>query len=572
MKKFTPKLLLAFCLIVLYHGGCSNYNEEEGCHYAPSDFTCNYRPDYGTVTIKVSTPPDNSPVPIWVYRGNVDDGELIFQDYVTEFPYKLYDVQNGKISVKAGYIVSFKGEPKESGRRIDGGELKPETKEYCEGTCYREGELTLDVHWPNDELTKLLSGDEFDEPLCENAPSDYTCNYRPDYGTVTIYGSTPPDNSPVPIWLYRGNVDDGELILQEYVTEFPFKLYDVQNGKISIKAGYVVSDDNGGEVSAREVDNGELEPTSKEFCEGICYREGELTLDIQWKSDNPTELLSGDEFEDQPPCHYESSGYTCDSSPGYGTVTIYGSTPPDSTPVPVRVYKGNVHDGELIFQDYVTEFPYKLYDVENGKITVSAGYIISYNEGAPEPAFRIEDGELAPLSKEFCEGICYKQGELTLDVHWPNDEISELLSGDEFDEPPVPSCENAPSHYDCGGQIPDSGTLTIIISMPPDSAVPVWIFAGDIENGNIIREFIADKEQYEITLPNGPYSAKASYKVQWNETISTANEIKEAEIWDVEGTFCEGTCFRRGTATLDLQTLTGEDMELISGAADLMDQ
>ena len=117
---------------------------EEGCTkgYKPRDCV-ETRPSGGSLIIQVTIDGMNPRVPIAVYFGDVENNILAFVDTL-DITSVTYYIENGDYSVKATYHAVIDGSPA-TVYSIDGGDLSPSSTEYCDGTCYGEGTLTLDA-------------------------------------------------------------------------------------------------------------------------------------------------------------------------------------------------------------------------------------------------------------------------------------------------------------------------------------------------------------------------------------------------------------------------------------------
>ena len=132
------------CLIVLI-GLTSLAGCDESCedgNYKPND--CNENePVQGDITIKVTINEMNPEVLIEFFFGDVEENIFYFSDTLDteEVHYKL---NNNDYSVRAKYKAIVNGQLA-TVYSIDGGQLSPFKTDYCDGTCYEEGVLSLNA-------------------------------------------------------------------------------------------------------------------------------------------------------------------------------------------------------------------------------------------------------------------------------------------------------------------------------------------------------------------------------------------------------------------------------------------
>ncbi len=142
MKAFIKVILLSAVLVVCLNSVCPKYDEEEDCYHAPLGCKT-YAPTVGTMTIKVSKTLDDSPVRVWLYAGYIEDSTLVDTFLISGTDYTI-PRSNGVYSARARYLTKIGGENKFF-NAVDGGSLQEESEEYCEGTCYESGSITLDL-------------------------------------------------------------------------------------------------------------------------------------------------------------------------------------------------------------------------------------------------------------------------------------------------------------------------------------------------------------------------------------------------------------------------------------------
>ena len=135
---------LAVVVLAVLAGAASCDNSEEGCTkgYRPPDCV-ETRPSGGSLIIQVTIDGMNPRVPIAVYLGDVENNIVAFVDTL-DVTFVTYYIENGDYAVKATYRATIDGSLA-TVYSIDGGNLSPSSTEYCDGTCYGEGSLTLDA-------------------------------------------------------------------------------------------------------------------------------------------------------------------------------------------------------------------------------------------------------------------------------------------------------------------------------------------------------------------------------------------------------------------------------------------
>ncbi|MFW5775167.1 MAG: hypothetical protein ACOCW2_02660 [Chitinivibrionales bacterium] len=153
MKKLSRFPALLAMVFVCLNSTCLDDNEE--CTHAP--YWCDHsKPSYGLVTIEISRPRDNSPVPVSIYRGDIEDSVMVKSLLLREDTYS-FSLPDERYSARARYITIIDS-AQAIVNAIDGGTLEAESEEYCEGYCYTEGTLTLDLVL-KDGLVPLRGGD-----------------------------------------------------------------------------------------------------------------------------------------------------------------------------------------------------------------------------------------------------------------------------------------------------------------------------------------------------------------------------------------------------------------------------
>jgi len=133
-------LALLGILVVLIGPSCTEDECTDG--YKPVDCV-EARPAEGTLRVQLSIDGLNPAVPVVVYSGTIEQNNVVFTDTLRVTPVE-YRLPNGRYAVRARYR-SVMGRDTVTLYAIDGGLLEEASTDYCDGTCYREGVLSLDV-------------------------------------------------------------------------------------------------------------------------------------------------------------------------------------------------------------------------------------------------------------------------------------------------------------------------------------------------------------------------------------------------------------------------------------------
>ena len=119
---------------------CSEGECDKG--YKPSDCVTT-EPGVGVVRIDLTINVLNPRVPLTLYRGTIEQNNVVLTD-TADVPVAEYRVPNGYYSVAAHYR-SLMGGDTVTVVSVDGSTLRSESTEYCDGTCWHEGSITLDA-------------------------------------------------------------------------------------------------------------------------------------------------------------------------------------------------------------------------------------------------------------------------------------------------------------------------------------------------------------------------------------------------------------------------------------------
>jgi len=106
---------------------------------------------------------------------------------------------------------------------------------------------------------------------------DYSDCITTKYSTAFIYlnFSLSDKIQKIPFELYKGNIDDGELILRDTSSSKEFTLEGEFDVYYSVKAKY-----QNGENSYYVIDGGEAKRWSQKVCDSTCWHYEDLELDL----------------------------------------------------------------------------------------------------------------------------------------------------------------------------------------------------------------------------------------------------------------------------------------------------
>jgi len=138
MIRFKSKWPVFACCL-LFSVSC---NSDEDCDPAPYD-CIEYKPEEGNLIIEVTLDNLNSAVPVVIYHGDIEDEQVVLVDTIDTDTGESW-LANDDYSVTAEYRL-LKNSQEMTVYVVEGGNLDATSTEYCEGDCYEEGVLTLDV-------------------------------------------------------------------------------------------------------------------------------------------------------------------------------------------------------------------------------------------------------------------------------------------------------------------------------------------------------------------------------------------------------------------------------------------
>ena len=136
------KALLVFILIILA-GACNEYlGLKVDC-----DDCWGFKPDSADLLIYLTVNQDHPEVPIVIYRGNFEDGEVDYVDTARESTFTLYSAIDQYYSVTAEYKVNGK-----TIIAVDGDVMKAkDASSSCDFECWiiTDGEFSLELKSDN---------------------------------------------------------------------------------------------------------------------------------------------------------------------------------------------------------------------------------------------------------------------------------------------------------------------------------------------------------------------------------------------------------------------------------------
>ena len=139
LREYTiPGIIFGLLLLA---GSCSeNFSLTVDC-----DDCFDYRPDTADLIIYVTINAENPEVPIVLYRGNVEEGQVDYLDTVRSSPYHLPSAVDQFYSITAEYSVGDK-----KVIAVDGDEMKIKKEhDSCPPKCYiiKGGYLRLELKY-----------------------------------------------------------------------------------------------------------------------------------------------------------------------------------------------------------------------------------------------------------------------------------------------------------------------------------------------------------------------------------------------------------------------------------------
>jgi hypothetical protein len=107
---------------------------------------------------------------------------------------------------------------------------------------------------------------------------------------------------------------------------------------------------------------------------------------------------------------------------------------------------------------------------------------------------------------------------------------------------------------DCCQYEPD-GMVTIELNLSKSlKPVKVEIFNGTVENGKLLYDFVATRNETTLEAPNGDVSGRAFYTTIIDGDTATVIAIDGDKLKPEDKQYCDDvTCYTPGLITLDLQ-------------------
>ncbi len=115
------------------------------------------------------------------------------------------------------------------------------------------------------------------------------------------------------------------------------------------------------------------------------------------------------------------------------------------------------------------------------------------------------------------------------------------------------NCNQAP--YGCITSEPDNGLVILYLDLQKSlEPVKVEIYDGNVEDGDLLRSFIASKSEDTLWLNNGDISARAIYRTMVNGNAVTVSAIDGDRLKAHSERYCDGVvCYSEGSIELDLR-------------------
>lgn len=137
-KTFSLYLIISVVLLSVALG--TNCRKRYATDCEPSS-SCNQIPiDSGDVTIKLTYSNGNAGVPVILYKGNIEDNEILWADTVYTNQITFYLPNRERYSAEAYYQVG-----NQKIIALDGKKLKQNSTNDCGAKCYTESSISLDV-------------------------------------------------------------------------------------------------------------------------------------------------------------------------------------------------------------------------------------------------------------------------------------------------------------------------------------------------------------------------------------------------------------------------------------------
>jgi hypothetical protein len=136
----STRLFILFSLFVLVVIFSTQCRKRYATDCEPSTF-CNQEPiDSGEVHIDISYIEGGAGIPVILYKGNIEDNEILWADTVFTNRVTFYLPNKTRYAAEAYYQVGS-----QLYITLDGKKLKQKTTNDCGATCYSESSITLDL-------------------------------------------------------------------------------------------------------------------------------------------------------------------------------------------------------------------------------------------------------------------------------------------------------------------------------------------------------------------------------------------------------------------------------------------
>lgn len=153
MKRLEEKAYRAFYLIIgtlilslIGSTSCDpSFFEDEECESQPSSCVTD-KPGSGPLIISLTINSKNPSVPVKIFRGDFDNGDLLLDTVVTGSGFSYILPIDQYYSVVADYIQK----DGDTVIAIDGDDIEVDENDYCEGPCFEmdPGRIDVKLHFP----------------------------------------------------------------------------------------------------------------------------------------------------------------------------------------------------------------------------------------------------------------------------------------------------------------------------------------------------------------------------------------------------------------------------------------
>jgi hypothetical protein len=140
-RRWKRGILTALVAASVFFGCESWWQSDEDCIPAPGDCV-DVRPTEGQLVVRSSINSRNPAVPVWVFRGDFENGDLVLMDTLTTAGTTYVLPADQDYSVLALYIRS----DGDTVVAVDGDGIGVDKDDYCGGvTCYTVDHAEVDV-------------------------------------------------------------------------------------------------------------------------------------------------------------------------------------------------------------------------------------------------------------------------------------------------------------------------------------------------------------------------------------------------------------------------------------------